>query len=464
MQRALAGERTQILVVPPQLCCYMAFERTKSGTGISLTAKNKMLSFNRAMLMMADMLSAIQNSIASTTLDIKLSELDQEPDATIEEIVTNHARMSAIVPPWGALGLGDISTFLSNQSIKVNASGNSSYPETEVTVTDTSSNRAAVNTDLKEDMRKAWLLKQGVTPEMVDLGLNVEYATSIITSNLMMAKRSIARQVCFVPQAKEFVVKFTKNSAILMDELRSVVKSSKELLGELKASIEDPNSNATDMIIDQFLLELELSLPSPEIASVKAQSQVMQDEADMFDKAIDYILSDEFCTDDALGELSGKIPEIKSAMKALYMRDWMQKNNILPDLQAALTKEEDGKPSVDVAGIHAAHIEAVMDIIGPLSKLLSKNLEKFQRKYQPDEGSTDSEVNTDGNDDNPDADGDNDDANNPDDDQANGDGLNDDEENNPDESTDGSTDDTGADDEGDSNPSPDADGDASDKV
>jgi hypothetical protein len=370
LARALANQGTQILYVPAELVTYIAFDYNSFGVGKSLLEDNKILASIRAMLLFSSTMSAIKNSTGKTSVKIELDPDDPDPASTVEYLVHEYARNRQAAYPLGASNPLDIIDFLQNAGIDVQVSGNTAYPETRLLVEDHSSSKVEVDSKLEEDIKRKYFMSLGLSPETIDMTSNIEFATSIVTSNLLLAKRVMLYQETLLAFIKDFIQKYVVNSSVLWNQLCSTLAKNKSGLTKENRDLEP------EALVDLFLDSLEITLPKPDSAQLTNQLEAYTLYNDALEKAIDaYFGADSFMLKD-FDDVEESFNAVRAAVIAYYQREWLRNNNVLPELMDLVLQSDDGKPVFNLAEIHGTHMQQIGLSIAELIEKLRKDREK----------------------------------------------------------------------------------------
>src|SRR6185437_10476476 len=89
----------------------------------------------------------------------------------------------------------------------------------------------------------------------------------------------------------------------------------------------------TEQCLNVFLNNLVVELPSPAATTLEAQKQQFEDAAEFYKAALDYIVNESFFDAAVQGEgMSDHVDMIKNILLSHFMREYMAKNAILPEL------------------------------------------------------------------------------------------------------------------------------------
>ena len=376
LARTFANMTTQLLFVPAELVTYFAFDYNRYGVGKSLLEDNKILASLRVMMMLSNTMSAIKNSTPHTGLNITLDPNDPDPSGTVEKLVHNYTQTRQASYPLGASSPVDIVNFLQNAGVDLNVQGSPAYPETRMEVEDRQRAVVAPNTDLEDNLKKQFLMSLGLSPETVDNGYNVEFATSIVTSNLLLTKRVMLYQDLFTELLGEFIRKYVLNSGNLMDKLRKTVEANKNMLQEVdptkqKAQLAEGGQKPTevestetvdvdvDAIVAEFINSLTVSLPRPDSITLERQMEAYDKYIEGLDKCLEAYFDSSFLDGTSLGDQAESVDVVKAAILAHFKRKWLRDNNVMPELADLVTFTEEDHPMIDLLTTHTEHVDAI---------------------------------------------------------------------------------------------------------
>lgn len=364
LARALAGKMTQLLYVPEDMLIYMAFDYNQYGVGVSLLQKSIILAGQRANLSVASVMAELKNAVSRTKLLITLDEEDDDPSGTVEHIITEHAKLRQGSYPMSIYAPNDIINFLQNAAVDIEVNGNTGYPSTKVDVSDYNSNKVVPNMDLQKDLRDRQSWAFGIPPELIDTARGADFATSIVTNNLMLIKNVMRRQQQFTPLLEEFVRVYVLSDGILLDQLREILRESDRdpstdgivsTVNTARDQIGGSQGDNIDRQIVDFLTDLKIDLPKPEGAKTDNLSQAYDKQKEFLTKALDEYLSDGAISYELSGEIGAQGDALKNALSAMFMRRWLRDNGVLPELDELVQLGENDSPGLDLMAEIEAH-------------------------------------------------------------------------------------------------------------
>lgn len=375
LARAAANMQTRMLYVPASLMTYFAFDYNSFGVGQSLLDKSKLLGSLRAVLMFANTMAQVRNSVGRERLNIQLDPRDPDPTRTVEFLLHEYTRTSKAGFPLGESNPNNLVDFLQKAGISLQVTGNQAYPETSMDVEDNSKDIRGVDTELEDNIRRRHTMALGLSPEVVDMSTEVDFATSVVSSNLLLSKRVLAYQEVFTALLAEFICKYTRHSGTLMKALRKAVDEHKDKLGTADKQKDQ------DEIIERFLSSLQVTLPAPDNSSLENQLEAYEIYERALEMALDAYFSTEFLTMNNMEELMDSAEETRFALKAYFLRQWLRNNNMLPELSILTDLDEDGK-GFDLMKTHGEHIEAVGKVLQEYMEKMTKLKGERERRRQ----------------------------------------------------------------------------------
>uniref|UniRef100_A0AAU7PEY2 Virion structural protein n=1 Tax=Burkholderia phage vB_BgluM-SURPRISE13 TaxID=3159457 RepID=A0AAU7PEY2_9VIRU len=372
LTRCMKGQRTHLLWLPNEFLVYFAMDYDEMGFGKSLLDDIRNITSMRIMLMVSGIAASLRNSIGRTKVTVKLDEDDPDAEKSIEDIQDEilKSRMNPI--PFGINNVADISKYLQRSCYEFEISGSSAIPDMQVQFEQYNSQYPKPDEDLTNQLKELSIHHFGLTKDMIDAAEGVDFAIQAATNNLMTMKRVQRWQRKVEPQISEFVRKIAINSESQINDLRDIVKNNFKQLQVDKVKryfdlqddkmLEDSEFQqlVTEQCLNVFLNNLVVELPSPAATTLEAQKQQFTDAAEFYKDALDYIVNESFFDAAVQGEeMSGHVDMIKNILLSHYMREYMAKNAILPELSDLTTIGEDGKIAVNVMDSLEQHIKAL---------------------------------------------------------------------------------------------------------
>lgn len=369
LARLFANQRTQLLYVPVEYLNYMAFNYTPYGTGKSLLEETRILASMRVMLMFANTMSAIRNSTAKTRVAINFDPTDSDPMGTAELVKSAFMRARSQSYPLGEGSPVAMMEYLNQAGVDVVYSGHPDLPEMTVDVTDEAKSRTMVDRDLEDLLRRQHIMGLGLSPEMVDITANVEFATTVINSSLMFAKQVAIYQKMYCHGLEGFITRFTRCSQPLSDDLKSIIdkyefkhEDTKEAMvdAEDEDFSEDEIEAITDEVFDLFLDSVDVNLPAPDTITLSAQMEAFNEYSESIESALDAYITTEMQEVEGTGDYGEYVDAIRIAVKSIYQRRWLRENNVFPELDEIVQVDDHGEVLHDLGKEQHDHLERIM--------------------------------------------------------------------------------------------------------
>lgn len=392
--RSLMQQHTQILFIPVELMTYMAFKFDDDGLGVSLLDNLKIINSLRVALMLAGTRSAVMNSIPRTKVNVKLDPNDPNPIKRREQFVNEYRMLRNSGNNGMPVGTTDprvLEQWANQAGIEFSFTGHNDLPDMEVDINEHNSNVPQPDNELREQMDKKGIMGLGLTQENVDAAHGADFATTIQQNNLLFSRRVAQYQNAFHPLISDHVRKVVLNSPKLRGELNNVIMNNfedvvKYLMPEnTKASqISDAAKwKLSNQLLTTFMNKLNVSLPKPNGLSLKNKSEAFQEYMDSLDKSLEYVLSTESLPEGTIGRLSEAVDMARSVAKGHFAREWMVKNDYMPEVMELLSMDDDGKPVWNLWEVNASYAENMGKSLASFIDAV-KNLRKTGDQYMED--------------------------------------------------------------------------------
>lgn len=365
LSRTLSGQFTRILYLPADLITYYALKYHDNGTGKSLLDNLRVLLSLRAILLFSKVMAQAKSSISLTHVNMTLDPNDPDPKKTIEMSINEIIKMRQQYFPLGINTPMDLVDWIQRAGFEFTFEGHPGLPQTKFEFESRNIQHQLPDSDLDESLRKQTIMAFGLSPETVDNGFNSEFATTVVANNILLSKRVLQTQGDFTPHVTDYVKKIIQNDFKLRSAMKKNIQENiskiDKYLTQAEIHMKDNDPDAfIEYVIDKFALELEITLPKPDITAIENQSAAFDQYSEALDKAITHWVSSEFMTSDLVGEVSNNVDAIKSTLKSYYLRKWMAENGYMVELSDIVTADEDGIPVLDIYEMTKDHIQGVL--------------------------------------------------------------------------------------------------------
>lgn len=368
--RSMAGKFTRMVFLPRELVTYYAFRYYDNGTGRSYFDNVKLLCTFRAALLYARTLGQVKSAIPITNVNISLDPNDPDPQTTIETAMDEIMRVRSDSIPSGRLSVADMNSWITRQGLEINFEEHPALPNTRLAFETKNLDRQTNDSELDDALRRQTLMAFGLNPDQIDTAQQVEFATSLQQSNLLLSKHTSQ----LGEKQSAFNTKFARsvldNDIVIRDRLRKVLK---ENIGDIKAGMmehysSDPNLTGRDLTedelidsaLDLFIQHLTLSLPKPDANSITVLKDSFDQYMEAVDVAIEFYLGSDMVSAELVGEAANNIEALKQAYRSLMARKWMADNGFLPELADLFGTDENDKLKIDSIELSKTHLKSVV--------------------------------------------------------------------------------------------------------
>lgn len=373
LARALKNKMTTMLYVPAELMVYMAVDYNEFGVGKSLIEDSKILGSIRAVAMFANVMGAVNNAVPGKTIGIKLDPEDRNPVESFNFMLGEALAMNRGEFPLGVTHPMSMIEQIQLSAINVEVEGNPRFPNVGTTVTAREGANSKVDSDLLDSLRKAHVQVFSLTPEMVDGLGEVNFATTVVSNNLMLLKRVIMLQSKINPFLADVVRIFTYNSGILLEELAELIESN--------IKDDERDGRSTDEIIFTFLSTLNVQLAEPETDHLKDSVESVSDYSAALDAILPFYVTEDFVKGISQEQFEQELLDtVMKSVKAWFMRDFMRRRGIMQELDIFTTLDEENNPVFKLFDEVAAHNNGLKMSMGDFMKALLKNAKKRVKK------------------------------------------------------------------------------------
>lgn len=407
--RALKSQQTKILFIPSELVAYYAFEFRENGTGKSWMEKASIFYSIKSILMFARIMAYLKNSTSTTEVNVTLDETDANPIQTMEHTVSEVLKTRQNMLPLGVQRPDDLVNWIQKAGIKFKWSGNTGLPQMDISTSETSTNYIVPDDELDQTITKNIYMTFGLTPEIVEAGYTTDFATTVVAKNILFAKRISRIQDKFNSLLTDHIRKLIINDLMLINDLKNIISKDmqeiKKFLNKLKGEENEDIKNlkpdaVCDYVINAFLNELEVNLPSPETPQNVTIKEQYETYKSMLDDILDSVISTEFINEEYFGQISNKVDGIRTMLKGACLMRWMQDNNFMPELSELITKDDEGNfifnafDNMELFG--DSIVDAFISYMKHRTKIKAKSDKKLEKLEQSgtDSGSYESDTAT----------------------------------------------------------------------
>lgn len=348
LSRTLAGLQTKLLFMPTSLVQYFAFEYDKFGMGVSLVERGRILAALRASAIYANQVAMIKNAIPTKIATLQISEKETDPWSVAELMLTQLVEMNSMSFMYHSLTPEAIENGLMRSGWEIRVQGHPDIPEHAIELENKSMDAQMVDDSTLEDNAKRYFTYLKVPPALIDDSANPEFATQFVTQNALFNKTRNQYATRGSEMLSEFVRKTVMTDGNLLRELTNILR---ETVQYLPAEMMEEVKTTSLPVIELFLEQLEVSLPSSSadmdkmtleaFSSYKSKVEEMipiyfnRDDIEMMIPAVP--------DEEENAEVKQKVVDrIEDYIKSCLLRRWIVDNNAFPEVYDifALSSEE----------------------------------------------------------------------------------------------------------------------------
>ena len=356
--RACMSMKTQLIYVPAEFVTYLAYDYKRNGTGRSLLERTKAIGSLRMINMMAKAMASIKSSINLRKLNIVVDPDDPNPLKTVEQRIHDFMMATKAEFPIGQMNFADISESLQKAGISVNVTGSERLPDTSMDVDYRTNAVTGPDEEYDNILQKQQIMGFGIPPDAVNSATDMQFATSIVTYNFLSAKINLMRQEITCEALADFMQKYSRYSKPIIDALERVIEENRELI-DANELLEQYHSRALALV---FISHIDISLPEADLTKFDAEMEAYEKYESGLDKVLDAFVSEDMFSAEIVGEkVAEKMTSIKPVIKNYFLRQYLTKNNIMPELFELIATGENEATEFDLF----EQFEGYMDTILP---------------------------------------------------------------------------------------------------
>lgn len=356
--RACKRMETKLVYIPESLFNYLTFDYKDNGTGRSILEKTKAISSLRMVQEMADALANIRNAIDHKDVTLNLDPADPDPMKTMTEMLHSVQRSTRTATPIGLLNLNDIASAFQKNGWNIRAQGHEGVPDMYVEYNQRQMNYPEPNKDYADRLRDQQIMGMGLSPDSVSGVMNADFATSILSSNIFLARDALEKQQIFAGSLTDKIQKYVRNSSILMTKLVDIIKANRKLIG-----VKEDKKYSDALLAVLFVNNLSITLPSPDLSKLEMQQKALSTYGAMLDDTLPHLISEDLINDSNMGgDIAETMSEIINLVKSTLMRNYMIDNNIMPEVFKMLFVQTDETSQMDLLRVHQNYLDATRPI------------------------------------------------------------------------------------------------------
>lgn len=359
LARAFKKKDVKLLYVDGSLLTYVAHFRTPSGLGESLLEKTALYSSLRIILRLGRINAHIENSTASTELNINVDEKETDPVKLAHDVASAYLTMNDDALPLGEFNLPRLQDRLRRARVKINMSG-PGIPETKTEINKTAGDKPLPDSDLEESFKKDQFAIIGCPADLVDKAMEGDFAEGIKVSGALLERTIADYQTTFQEGGGELL----KTNLLISGGLQQ----------EILDSLDEKTLKNNEGIISHIVKGLSVEFPSPDSTKLESQKEAFS----LIEELAEEVSMAWFNDDGIASMMEGdnfadKLNAYRVMTKNMLIRDWCQDNNVLPEFANLLNPENPNNISVR----SLAYTETLYELMsGNIADLLNVEFKK----------------------------------------------------------------------------------------
>lgn len=397
--RKSANVGTVLTFIPVSQVTYFAFFFNDEGFGESLMDKTKIISSIRSVLLFANTMTAVRKAVGNTELNIELDPDDDDPASTVEKLFHEFSRTRQTAFPIAAGSANDTVTYLQNAGVSLAVSGHKDYPETKLSQQDRSMGNVDIDTDLEDAQKAKHWQGFGLSPELIDGLSSPNFAESIVSGNLLMAKRVLVYQKAAIQMISQHLRQYIYSDGTIFEELvrligETLAKFKPEAITGLyefyeldETKDQNTNGHARVGLIRALLFDLvdsyTMQLPEPDVSKFKQQVEAMNEYKEGLEQVLPHYITADMVSTLIESDEGQAINDFYAMVRGYFMRDWLRRNNVFPELESLLDLE--GESGANIVQSVTQHNEQIQRVLQGLRRVFAQNSRQYEFDKENDQ-------------------------------------------------------------------------------
>lgn len=373
--RAMKEKQTQILFVPPELMIYYSFDCDDFGIGRSLLYKTRTLASMRISLKYAHVIGQLRSLIPRKRGTLTIDDRDPDPNMTIELAQMRVLESAKQAVPFGYTDPGDVTSALLRMGFDWSyETNNPRFPTTRIQFEDYTRNETGTSVELSESLAEEHIAALGVPPELTKVN-SADYAVSVVNKNMLFARTVSHYQKAFMCDHTDYIRRLCLFSPYIREMIETSLEENKTKLTP------DQKNMGLDELAELFISTLVSELPSPDFSFGEDQLESFRKYVELLNMALEqaYLSPDLFPEDMLKSEHRANLNQVIAVVRAKFLREWLAKNNVAPELREMVAVDNNGRPVFDL-------LESQQGLFKTISDQISKYLDAaFPQQEQPAE-------------------------------------------------------------------------------
>lgn len=383
LARHFANHHVHLVFIPAEQVAYFAYDYDKNGMGKSLLDDVKQVSTLRIMTTFANFMSAIANAVGRTKVTLNIDPRSPDPEKDYHILMDEYLRGQSNASPTDVTSAAEMFRTIRGMGVSFEVTGNDRIPNTTVQVDSYQSQKQMIDQEFTNELKTQQYMGLFVTPDMVDMTQQGDFAITRWTSNQLFAKRIKTIQQITCRHGKKLVQAYTLSSGELIKRLQEEIDAiGDKLPAKYRVTATSGNVIKHQELIEDFMEDIQLELPTPSSTKYQTQLEEMNKYSGLLDEGIRHYITNELLGAAAADEDSSHIDLLANSIKSYMMREYMAREDILPELQELVRKGTEDNPALDISKEFMVHVTNIMNNIGDWGGAVKLRREKYLEALQ----------------------------------------------------------------------------------
>jgi len=381
----------KVIYLPKELVSYYAINYRSNGTGKGLLERVATLASIRGIMTFTNILAFVKSSVSTTEVSIDLDPDDPTYRQTVKKVLAEVVKNQQYKLPIRMLKADAFIQWTRKLGYRVKTK-HPEFPDMNIELSEVANEVKPVDTELFEKIDKHILTSLYFSPEMLEESYNADFATQARQQFFILNKRvkkiqKTYNQLLSVDIRKKLLLDgslIAKLETLLTSNIKDIkkkmVKNNNTLDSKKVKNINE------DQLVKRLMFSLinntKVSLQKPDVAAEEVTTEKFGNYTDMLDDTLDKLFSEDALPEELIGDLSGKLGNIKSALKTVLIKKYMANNKILPEFNRMFTLDENGKPDSNLLDEFNTHTDVLKLLALPFIKEITGDIEETNKDVE----------------------------------------------------------------------------------
>lgn len=426
--RNWANESVHLVFIPAEQVAYYAYDYDENGMGKSLLDGVTQTSTLRIMTNFANFMAAVNNAVGRTKVAINIDPRTPDPEKAATIMTDEYLRTQAGASPTDVTSASEMFRTLRQMGVVFEIQGHPGLPNTTVDVESFTANRPQIDQSFTDALRNEQYMGLYVTPDMVDMTQQGDFAITRWTSNQLFTKRIITLQTITCKHVRKDIETYVRSDGELIRQIQQAIRENEDKLPEAYKDLSPEEEHIQyQTVIDEYFRAFVVELPNPNSTQSDTMLDQLNKKASLVDETIKYYMGADLYDPLMDEDKKAYIETMAVWMKAHLMRKYIENEGIMPEIQDFVRTGTDDNPALNLvkeANINWTNLVGNIGDFAAAMQLRAEQREQWLANANPNlsnqikNGETPTDDNPDDNNDDNNDDEFNDEFNNPGDDPS----------------------------------------------